>query len=469
MTAPTEHSVALIEEVCIGCTACVRACPTEAIRVRAGKARITEERCVDCGVCIMTCPVHAKIAYTDLIHSIYRYKYRIAIVLPEIFSQFPLEMPPQNVLFGIKKLGFDEIHELGPWAEKITVAQRFYFKQHDKTIKRPLISFYCPAVVRLIAVRFPTLVEHLIPIRTPLGAMAKWLSLNKPRELNLKREEIGIFLITPCPAQMTRVKNPLTDKQRYLDGAISIADVYADVLEAAQKMKRESTEEFKSRRRGLMWGVISGEARMLRLNNVIWVDGMDHVVKILEAVENGKLYQFDFLECRACTGGCVGGPLMVENPFLARNRLERLAKKVGEGEPVNEEEILNDIEFYKPDSSLQARPIDALATNPMEAVRKMKERKQILDALPQIDCGACGAPNCRALAEDVVQGKAKVTDCIFVLFEQARVMSKRIFEWTNQLPVSLRPKAEKIKAIEKIPLDRGDARADRDKEEAKEK
>ena len=32
--------------------------------------------------------------------------------------------------------------------------------------------------------------------------------------------------------------------------------------------------------------------------------------------------------------------------------------------------------------------------------------------LPGIDCGACGAPNCRAFAEDVVRGVASRADCI---------------------------------------------------------
>ena len=452
MTEPIEHSVALIEELCIGCTACVKACPTEAIRVHERRARITEERCVDCGVCIVTCPVHAKVAHTNSIHSIYNYRYRIVLVPPEIMSQFPAEIPPQNILYGIKKLGFNEVHEIGVYAEKVSAVERQYFKRNNRALKRPLISFHCPAIVRLISVRFPSLIENVIPVRTPLGSTARWLSTNKPKELGMKREEIGVFLITPCPALMTRVKNPLTDTQRYIDGAISFADVYADILEAAQRMPPENGVELKTRRTGLLWGAIGGEAEALGLDNMVWVDGMSQVVKMLEAVENGKLVQFDFLECRACIGGCVGGPLMVDNVFLARNKLERLARKAGETEPISEDEVIREMGFYKPDSGLAARPIDALAQSPMEAIRKMKERKQILDALPQIDCSACGAPNCRALAEDVVLGKAKITDCIFVLFEQARVMSKRVYEWTSQLPVSLKPQAEKLKAIGKIPL-----------------
>ena len=61
------HSVTLHEDKCVGCTNCVKRCPTEAIRIRNGKAFIASERCIDCGECIRICPHHAKRArYTHL-------------------------------------------------------------------------------------------------------------------------------------------------------------------------------------------------------------------------------------------------------------------------------------------------------------------------------------------------------------------------------------------------------------------
>ena len=59
------HSVTLDKEKCKGCTNCIKRCPTEAIRVRNGKAVITPERCIDCSVCIRVCPYHAKKAKSD--------------------------------------------------------------------------------------------------------------------------------------------------------------------------------------------------------------------------------------------------------------------------------------------------------------------------------------------------------------------------------------------------------------------
>jgi Na+-translocating ferredoxin:NAD+ oxidoreductase RNF subunit RnfB len=51
------------------------------------------------------------------------------------------------------------------------------------------------------------------------------------------------------------------------------------------------------------------------------------------------------------------------------------------------------------------------------AMQKVGLIKKILAKLPGIDCGACGSPTCASLAEDIVQGQAAETDCVFKLRE----------------------------------------------------
>jgi Na+-translocating ferredoxin:NAD+ oxidoreductase RNF subunit RnfB len=48
------------------------------------------------------------------------------------------------------------------------------------------------------------------------------------------------------------------------------------------------------------------------------------------------------------------------------------------------------------------------------AIEKINKLEQLLKILPGIDCAACGSPTCRALAEDIVQGRAEPTWCIFL-------------------------------------------------------
>ena len=45
-------------------------------------------------------------------------------------------------------------------------------------------------------------------------------------------------------------------------------------------------------------------------------------------------------------------------------------------------------------------------------MNKLMSINQLCDSLPGIDCGVCGAPNCRAFAEDIVKGLATERECI---------------------------------------------------------
>ena len=58
-----------------------------------------------------------------------------------------------------------------------------------------------------------------------------------------------------------------------------------------------------------------------------------------------------------------------------------------------------------------------------ESIRKMNEVREIEKRLPGLDCGACGAPTCLALAEDIVKGEAKELDCIHLLREYVHRLS----------------------------------------------
>ena len=112
------HSVILNEEKCLGCTNCVRSCPTQAIRVRKGKAVIIKEKCIDCGECIKVCPHHAKDGTADTMDQVKEYKYRVAVVDPAFLGQISDHISINAILSAIKELEFDEVR-------KLHIAQRY--------------------------------------------------------------------------------------------------------------------------------------------------------------------------------------------------------------------------------------------------------------------------------------------------------------------------------------------------------
>jgi len=190
------------------------------------------------------------------------------------------------------------------------------------------------------------------------------------------------------------------------------------------------------------------------MDDCMYVDGMVNVLKIFEEIEKGELSQLNFLECMACNGGCAGGPLMVDNVFVARNKIKKLRVLFQNRKAADPDEVLkNSLEGrYAHDSELTPELVDPIDSNPVQAIKMIKERKFLLDKLPGIDCGACGAPNCRTLAGDVVQGRAKIQDCIFILFEQANEMAQTVALWTAKLPASMKTKRKKGLEPDKLPI-----------------
>jgi hypothetical protein len=167
------------------------------------------------------------------------------------------------------------------------------------------------------------------------------------------------------------------------------------------------------------------------------------------------LDDFDYLELRACRGGCVGGALTVEEPFVAKHRIEELRVTRGDKLGIAEnrapdlsfDDITHMVEAgqFALKAPVEPRPMMQLGTNIAETITRMKELEQLLSALPGIDCGSCGAPTCRAFAEDVVLGRAQITDCTFKLRERLEGLVREMTDLTGQLPHTLKTQERKAK------------------------
>ncbi len=407
------HSVRLDTTKCVGCMNCIKRCPTEAIRVRKGKAKMIHERCIDCGECIRVCPHHAKYAERESLTSIVGYKYRIALPAPALYGQFA-NLDDINIILNVlKRMGFDEVAEVSKGAELVSHATRKLMAQG--AFRKPVISSACPAVCRLIRISFPELIPNVVNLNAPFEEAAKMAREKAMKEHNLSSEDIGVFFVTPCPAKITAIKQPLFDEKSNLDGAVAISDIYPVMLQQMKKVTEIENIQH-SGRIGVGWAVSGGEASALLLDNSLHVDGIENVIKILEEIEDDKLNNVDFIELNACTEGCVGGCLTAENPYIAKNRLQSLKKYLPVAcNRIGEDNVPESMFWAKP---LEELPVMRLSGNIVDAMRMMTEINEIQKRLPNLDCGTCGAPSCRALAEDIVKGYANINDCIFMLRKQ---------------------------------------------------
>jgi len=429
------HSVTLDKEKCKGCTNCIKNCPTEAIRVRDGKARILENKCIDCGECIRICPHHAKTAVTDDFSILKKFKYNVAIPAPAFYGQFKEGTNLNEILTALRQVGFDEVFEVASAAERVTEAIRKFITTH-KGVK-PLISSSCPAVIRLIQVRFPELVKNIIPIKSPMEVAGKIVKEKLANKRQLKMKEIGVFFITPCPAKVTSIKSPVGSDRSYCDGAFSISQIYNKVLVNIKKLEKVEALQ-KASGLGIGWGRAGGENMALDIDNTLSVDGIHNVIDVLEEVEMGKLYGIDYIECQACVGGCIGGALTVENRFVSRVRLRKLAEKIAGKPDVDPEEFNLHYKqgYYTMNRKVEPKPVK-LDDNVVEAIKKMDQLEKTVEELPGLDCGACGSPNCRALAEDIVRGTASDVDCVFKLRERVKALAEEMVSLSQKVPPAM--------------------------------
>ncbi len=437
------HSVTLNKAKCQGCVSCVKVCPTEAIRVRNGKAEILGDRCIDCGACAVGCPYHAFSVKTDTLEELSAYAYNIVLPAPSLYAQFPANIPLEDIWQGLHNLGFDEIFDVSLASEYIACEIEDYIKNYTGG-RKPLISATCPAVMRLVQVKFPELIKQVVPVLAPLEAAAIYVKREATARRHLSSEQIGVWIISPCPSKETNIRQSVDVQHTELTGSFSLSEIYGLLLKNLGGTHELNVRTGSSY--GLGWGVYGGEIAAAGIKNGLAVHGIENVYDLLEQISMNKMPQLDYVECSACKGGCLGGLLAAENKFVAECNLRARIAALRESEPADRREamartmVLEDFPksaAYR--KKLVARPMMQLDDDIMEAMKKFERMEEVLCSLPGLDCGACGAPSCQGLAEDIVQGKAHEIDCIFKLRASVHKLSQGMLELAKQIPIYHEP------------------------------
>lgn len=408
------HSIRIDDKRCVGCVACMKICPTKAIRVRRRKARINYERCIDCGGCLRVCPHGAVIPITTAPSDLDRFKYKIAMPSPVIYSQFGASVMPNEIIAVLKELGFDQVYDQALACEMTTIAIEEYLDENPSP--RPIISSTCPVVVRLIQRLFPSLCKNILPLEPPREIAAKHLRAEVAREQRLAPEQIGIIDITACSAKMVSISHPETMERSHLDGAIPVRKIYNEAMMRLKRRNPVFLTQTHTSGIGIGWAIEGGEIRGLKHANSVAVSGVLNTIRILEDVDSGRLKNIEYLECLICPDGCVGGPLTVENRFVAKSNILRMIRQFGGKKRVNANMVkdLYHKNFFSFKWAVEPKPFPPLDKDRSAAIKKLELKEELVRRLPRTDCGVCGAPDCQTLAEDIVRGEARLEDCIYI-------------------------------------------------------
>ncbi len=426
-----KHSVSLDIAKCKGCTTCLKRCPTEAIRIRDGHAKINSARCIDCGECIRVCPHKAKKAISDTLADMKEYKINVALPAPALYGQFENMSSVDYVVDGLYKLGFDYVYEVACAAEIVSAYTRLYLNRQD--IPRPVISSACPAIVRMINMNFPYLKDHIMPILPPVEVAAKLArDIVMERHPELESSEIGLFFISPCPAKVSYVKNGFAGVKNNIDRVVSVRDVYFELLEV-MKPDENPTELAKSGMIGIGWASTGGESSAVFNDRYLAADGIENCMKVLEQIDNEGFADLEFIELNACSGGCVGGVMTVTNAYIAQARLNSLKRYLPVSPNRPDTSYFPDWIYTDPD--VRYDTTKPLSEDRAEAFRMMSDIERITKSLPGIDCGSCGAPTCMAFAEDIVKNETNADECTIIMRElfhevldkrKAQIISEKI-------------------------------------------
>ena len=415
------HALKVVDDLCIGCTHCMTACPTQAIRVRDGKAVIIEERCVDCGNCCKACPVSAILIEQDDFEEIFNYEIRIALVPTVFIGQFPSAIKAGEVFGGLKSLGFTHVVEIDSVVDMVQEGYDNFLEDYKG--EKPAISTFCPAIVRLIQVRFPSLVDHLVGVKPPSDVAAIHYRSQMEKE-GVEAGKIGIFYVTPCAAKIASIKSPVGEDSSPVNGVINMEYLYNKLLHLIMNKEVKVVAEPDTgglTSKGILWSLTRGESEHQK-GRCLAVDGIRNVTEFLERLEESEESNIDFLELRACDESCAGGVLISGNRFLT---VERLNSRAGNAREKSRgfSEGSFDSNLYAL-AAIEPRSMLILDHDRRVAIEKISKLEELLKVLPGIDCAACGSPTCRVLAEDIVQGRAEATWCIFL--QELYIRDKRL-------------------------------------------
>ncbi|MDO3376977.1 sigma 54-interacting transcriptional regulator [Geoalkalibacter halelectricus] len=398
-----------VKERCRKCYSCVRNCPVKAIKVGPEWAEVIHARCIGCGKCLKACSQKAKVIADGIegTRRILADNPDVVAVLGCSYPAFFNDLRPGQLVAGLKKLGFAEVHEGSAGVELIAPT---YKEQIQGPTGVPLISSHCPTIVDLIERHYPQLLRNLMPVVSPMVALGRFL---KER----RGPQTRIIYISSCIAGKFEVAS------EEVAGAIDLVLTYRELSQMFRDhgidLTRFGDAAFDGRKpdAGRLFPIGGGPFQAFGVRNdflnpdYISTGGAESCLELVRDLAARRITP-RWVDLRFCEGGCIGGP-------GKNNRLTTFAKR---NLVINSYQH-QDLPYATQDRYAQVQPLPQVRrrySNKLkrleppngESIRKILQATNKFVEQDEFDCGACGYPTCREYAVAVYQGLAEAEMCL---------------------------------------------------------
>lgn len=394
---------------CRDCYKCVRACVLKAIKINNGQAEIIEAECIEDGLCTLVCPQQAKEIINEwpILQSWLNQQQQVIVSLDP--SYLGLKQDPYQFLAVLSACGISRIEEAS-WVIP-EISAHYWQAEHLS----PVLTSACPAIVNLIEIHYPMLIDHLAPVVSPM--------ILHSRSIKQRYPYAKTVFIGPCPTK----KQEQTRFRDDVDLTLTFREVAAGLktMEMHQKQLEAQLPDISGTTTARHFPMSGGWRRSwsgsTRLGKLWVVNGFNEVVEFLDALRDGKL-KGQWAELMICKGGCLGGAGWNDDD-LVYERQSRLMSRI----QTHKRSTRPSWKSIALQRSFTAHPHTEQEVTEQEIMEVLANSgKQ--SPKDQLDCGACGYNSCREKAIAVIKGKAEIEMCIPYMRVKAESFSSSIIE-----------------------------------------
>ncbi len=397
-----QNPVYTLTNECHDCYKCVRECHVKAIKIENGHASVIPEKCIACGACVKACPTNAKRVRTDIdkVKKLLFDKKDVYVSLaPSWRASF--ENSAEKMIALLKQLGFKDVSETALGAQEVSIKTAKMLNEAGNGL---FISSACPVIVDYIRLYMPEFTQCITPIGSPLMTHAKMLK-------ETFGEDIAIVFIGPCIAK----KNEVTYSNGLFDAALTFEELrmwfheeIIDITKVAKDEKYKFVPE--SAFEGTLYPIDGGMNQTIRKSGVndnvqlLEICGLSSLQRSLKNLDINKLDKTIFIEALACDGGCVGGPCISSEKAGITMVSDILTKEKKRDKIPTEPKTVVDYKIESKEVSDSKYPLEDI----LKTLKKIG--KHSVD--DELNCGGCGYSTCREMAVALLNGDAETSMCV---------------------------------------------------------